>query len=251
MINEYKYVNGKVVAIDDKTGLKEYDYQDNIDELLKQENIIEYISDSIKSLNIVKTYHDEIKEVHESKKFYKNWPFIFDADYGSKIGIFYVLYVFCGFTIMSLNLGANLSSFIISTCRIIMQISLVALIPTIIYQYKKFIKDNDIKLFSIDIQIQELERELQKEKKKLIELQEDKTKTDEDIRGINSVNYIDNDKNETINNVKRKNEFYEYYRDNCSNIRKMMKNSNSNNIDNSIYDSEKKSNKSLSRRKIK
>ena len=38
MKEAYKYVAGKIAAYDDEQGIIEYDYQDNIEDVLKQEN---------------------------------------------------------------------------------------------------------------------------------------------------------------------------------------------------------------------
>ena len=45
MITEYKKVEDKVLAVDTEEGLKTYEYQDNIEEILKQENVIEELED--------------------------------------------------------------------------------------------------------------------------------------------------------------------------------------------------------------
>lgn len=47
MINNYDYEEGKIIALDDKKGTKEFEYQDNIDDIIATENVIEVLNNEI------------------------------------------------------------------------------------------------------------------------------------------------------------------------------------------------------------
>jgi len=56
MNNSYRYIDGKVAVVDDKQNINVYEYQDSIDELLKQENVVEEIQTTIEELKKKKKY---------------------------------------------------------------------------------------------------------------------------------------------------------------------------------------------------
>lgn len=68
MKNEYKFVNDKVIALDDELGLLEYDYHPEIEEILIQENVIEEIQRNITSAKYaLGVQNEDLKLKYEDK----------------------------------------------------------------------------------------------------------------------------------------------------------------------------------------
>lgn len=72
MKNEYRYNNGKIIALDDKLGQIEYEYHDEIDEELITENLIEQIQISLESAKYALGCQETIKK----EKYTKNKRYI-------------------------------------------------------------------------------------------------------------------------------------------------------------------------------
>lgn len=207
MITEYKYVNGKIVAIDDNVGLKEYEYQDNIDELLKQENIVEDIDNNLKRLYNLKKYLEK----------YKNNFIVFFADEGvvPSIAQFLVTMVMM---ILYTEVPALAGNIILKN---VILAWIFAMIPTTLFQFKKYKKANELRLINLDEQIKEFEEKLENEKQKLNELRENKRAENISKNTTNETLYIDNSKIENFSNIKNRKRLYEYYREYCFKIKRM------------------------------
>lgn len=210
MITEYKYVNGKVVAIDDNAGLKEYEYQDNIDELLKQENIIEDIDNNLKGLYFQKKCLEK----------YNNDFTVFFANEGFIPAIVYFLVTMGMFVLYT---GVPILSGNIILKNVILAWTL-AIIPATLFQFKKHRKANELRLINLDAQIKEFEENLENEKQKLNELRENKKTKNISENTTDVTLYIDNSKIETLLNTKNSKRLYEYYRENCLKIKRMSEN---------------------------
>lgn len=72
MNKEYIYVNGKVVIQDENGNKRLVDYNNNLDEILVQENLIENLEKNISKLELQKKCFEKIK----NKKRYIPWFFI-------------------------------------------------------------------------------------------------------------------------------------------------------------------------------
>lgn len=209
MITEYKQVNGKVVASDDSVGLKIYDYQDNIDEVLKQENIVEDIDYSLKKLYSEKDWRE---------KHTKGFLDYYFSD-GSLLNVIYGISI-----IAMLTLGSSVpvigESVIFKLAAIIYAFGVIP--ATNVFQYKKYKKANKLRLINLNEQIREFENKCIKELEKLSELRE--TKKQEDLsKNISSETiYINNGKIESISNIKNRKKIYEYYRGYCLKIKKFI-----------------------------
>lgn len=205
MITEYKCVNGKVVAYDDNKGLKEYEYQDNIDEVLKQENTIEYIDNSLKELYSEKSWHE---------KHTKGFLDYYFSD-GSLLNVIYGISIIAMLTLGSSVpvIGENL------LFKIAAITYALGVIPaTNVFQFKKYKKTNQLRLINLNEQIKEFESKLDMEKRKLMKLSKDQKTED-----LSKTLHINNSKIEKISNIKFRKKLYEYYRDNCLKIKQLNK----------------------------
>lgn len=204
MINEYQCVNGKIVALDDKKGLKVYDYQDNIDSLLKQENIIENISENIEQLKKEKENILEEKNVD-------GLSLITNPRYCGKAFICLIV----AFLIVFGDICFGTNSWLL---KIPALISALSFVPTFCNQYKKYMKDIDLKSLNIDLQLNELKEVLEEENQKLKQLKKDNTSS-KIIDNESSIS-IDNSKIDTISKIENRKKIYQFYRDNLIEIQK-------------------------------
>lgn len=201
MIDSYKYVNGgNIVAYDTSNGLIEYDYQDNIHELLEQENVVEELG------NIIKKLYNERNYLKDHKKDFHDM--FFNDKYKFPILFLFGLSVL----IVAIGSGYGINPLVFNILRGLLGISLFSLVLTIIHSQKNIKKDNEMKLLSLEQQITEFEKKFEVELKKLNKLRSD-TKAENYHKNItNVVVSIDNKKIKTISNITRKKQLYEFYR---------------------------------------
>lgn len=204
MKEEYKYIDSKVVAYDDKKGLQVYEYQDNIGELLNQENIIETINNILKELN------NEKKGIKIDSNSFRDM--LYTPQYGSNVRIMWSLAVL-------IVLFGMLVKTVAIPCAILGLISMISVIPTALYQHKKYKKDMLTKTENLEQQISEFEKILIIEECKLNNLKNNKEKTNEKNVNKESVE-IDNTRNKTINIIENKKRLYKYFRENLNQIKK-------------------------------
>jgi len=152
MIDGYKCRDGKVVVINydnnNNVNEEEREYQDNIEELLKAENIEEYL-DKLKD--------DYDKKIKESKKKYKS----------SSESIIIMICIVIMFTlIFGLSLSLSLTSFIplIVTFLGSSLASLLICIPSIrnMVRSRKEIRGSELSLEGINEEIQKNQRDLRR-----------------------------------------------------------------------------------------
>jgi len=215
----YKYVYGKICVIDDKEGLLEYDYQDNIDEVLKQENVIEELNNTISRLKDKREFIDSIKN-----NFY--YMFFYDEEYGF-VNILYLLMlafvIGMGGEFLTEMFGLEVNSIVFSIGSIV---SLVSMIPSTLINYKKFKNSNTLKLINIDEQLDEFEEKLGNEKQKLKELEKNKSVSNVDNIIKESKIYICNDTIKSLTELEKRKCLYSLYRENCLKIKRMIKKGN-------------------------
>lgn len=96
---------------------------------------------------------------------------------------------------------------------------LFSTVPTLILQNKKYKRDMKLKLINIEEEIKKFEEELEKDKKVLIDLKNNKNKNN--IEKISKKNIIiDNTKNDRLINIEKQKHLYETYREWCDKILK-------------------------------
>lgn len=212
MIDSYKYVNGKIVAYDEPNGIKEYDYQDNIHEILEQENVVEEIS------NITEQLYNERSYYRKHKKDFINM--FFSEKYGEKNWAFFLLAVVV--TVMSFAYVAEVgaSPLVFNILRSLSGISIFLLVPGLTHSYIKYKKDNEICLLNLEQQIREFEEKLKLEKEKLNKLKNDKITENYGKNITNAVVEINNKKIETISNITRRKQLYSFFREYLGNLKR-------------------------------
>lgn len=169
MKEEYIYKNGKIKTIDYNIIKKEltYDYQDNINEILKTENIIEFLK---KDKEIIKRDINNIKKQIKNNK--KNIESI--KNIWGFISILLTLFILKDITLFY-------TLFIINSCIFLTPILVFTDINRI---HKKILNGNCTEL-------EKIEKESKEYKEKLKELYENKTITETEIKKQeNKVNYI-------------------------------------------------------------
>lgn len=207
MIQEYKYINGKIAAYDATEGLKEYDYQDNIKELLEQENVVEEMD------KIIKELYDEKNYFIKHKKDFKNM--LFNEKYGVKAAILFFLGLLISiYAYGSLGnyalLSAVLPGFTLSSALML------------IYQNKKYKKDMLLGLSNVNEQIKEFEKIFEREKNKLNKMKN--KKTIENVKNLdNDIVKINNESIQTIKNIELRKRYYENLRENLHKTEKNKK----------------------------
>jgi len=205
MLTEFQRFDDKVVALDDKKGLVNYLYQDNIEEILKQQNVVEEIDNTINKLNNEKDYIEVNKSNFDLMLFHK--------DYGEKGLVFIFIAVIIAFIGYLLGLGWW-GKFI----RLVSIPVMLTAFPTIAFQYKKFKNDMELSLININEQIKEFTEKLAKEKDLLISLKNDMKANNNDIKCEKNV--IDNTKNNRLINIQKEKFLYETYRKWCYKFQK-------------------------------
>lgn len=199
MKNEYKKIGNKIVCYDDILGLEEYEYQDNINEVLKQKNIIETIDNNIKKLNIEKENILELKEDFTSTLLNKK----------NQISSIVILTIALLYTPLAL---------INNLLFIPIILFLISMIPIMAIGQKNYKKHLDSLIQNINDEIKELNERNILEKETLKSLCENKTS-----KYINTVNpesiFINNSINPTIKEIQRKKIIYQYFRHNCEYIK--------------------------------
>lgn len=217
----YKYENDKILVGDTKKKILEYEYRDNIDELLKQENIIEELSNTIVSLENKRKFIESIKDDFK-------YMVINDDNYGFTNILFLVMGAFCTVTLGMLpnRIGLEISPMIFKIGSVSF---LLSIIPTMCVQYKCFKRDNNLKIINMNQQIREFEDLLCNEKQKLLQLRRDKSvKREIDI--VESNMYIYNEEIDTLIALEERKKLYAFYRAYCGKIQKLNKNNQLNNM---------------------
>ena len=199
MITEFQKFDDKIIAFDNKKGLITYNYQDNIEEILKQKNVIEEIENTLNKLNNKKNYIDENKD---------NFILmLFTENYGLKALTFF----FCSCLLIPLALVVNLGWLELSL-RLIGLLSIITTFPALAYQYKKYKNDMELNLFNINEEIKKFEKRLENENSLLKTLTNNITnskKTD------NTKHIIDNSKNDKLLEIQKEKYLYDTYRKWC------------------------------------
>lgn len=203
MITEYKKIYDKIIAHDDKKGIIKFEYQDNINEILNQKNVVEELENMICGLKNKKDFIEKYKDNFNMM--------IFDENYGIKgIALIFLAFIIVLFAYM-LGVGVWGNFF-----RIVSIPVLLSAFPTIIFQYKKYKNDMELNLINVDEQIKEFEETLEKEKELLVTLKNNNSKNNKDIS--NTKHIIDNTKNNKLINIQKQKHLYETYRKWCSKI---------------------------------
>lgn len=220
MITEFQRFDDKIIAYDDKNGLINYNYQDNVEEILKQKNVIEKIENILIELNNKKSC------VNVNKNNFI--LMLFMEEYGMKAWAFYFCSVLIIFLASVISLG-----FIGNVIRLIALTGMLTTFPAIVYQYKKYKNDMELNLINIDEQIKEFEKKLEKEIDLLKTLMNNKTNNKEIDT---SKKVIDNAKNDKLLNIEKEKLLYETYRKWCYVFQKnkeykLLKNGKVNNED--------------------
>ena len=215
MNNSYRYIDGKVAVVDDKQNINVYEYQDSIDELLKQENVVEEMETTIESLKKRKNYLEETKFSLSDKIFVVNEDSSID-----------VLRLFIAATVIS---SFFLDAFSIINLFKIAAISFgTTLLPASIFKVKRFNKANKIRIANLEEQIDEFEEILEFENAKLDLLKDDKMNLKTNIDESTVIIY--NDKIDSLSRLRKRIELYNYYRMKCINIKKLLQNGKLNDI---------------------
>lgn len=218
MNNSYRYINGKVAVVDDKQNINVYEYQDCIDELLKQENVVEEMETTIESLKKRKNYLEETKFSLSDK--------IFIINEDSSIYALALLSCFIVATVIS--------SFFLDASSLINLFKIAAisfgttLLPASIFKVKRFNKANKIRIANLEEQIDEFEEILDFENAKLDLLKDDKMNLKKNID--ESTVIIDNDKIDSLSRLRKRIELYNYYRMKCIDIKKLLQSGKLNDI---------------------
>lgn len=211
MIEEYKYVNGKIIAMDDEEGLKEFDYQDNIDDVIKTKDEIEKIEFWLYQLKCEKTYLKTAKNVfYDTRGLVIPIVLLVFSTLLSVFGIGFIAGEFGSGTI-SQNFG--------KICALLSGLVFLSIGPSILYENNKYKKARLLKLANIEEQIKEFKKVLEKEQRKLKELVEDKTRNHENSMD-NKVVKINVDSLATIKKINNKRRLYEFFRENCDEIKR-------------------------------
>lgn len=203
MITEYKKVEDKVLAVDTEEGLKTYEYQDNIEEILKQENVIEELEDYLYQIENEK---DFIKKTKNSF----NWMLL-----GENYGVNAILLVLIASAVMGLGFCFEAHFHIF---RALTGILLFSSIPTLIVERKRYKRDMDLKSINIDEEIKKVQERLDKEKNILLTVKKDKNISN--IDRLSKKMIIDNNKNQKIIEIQKQKHLYEVYREWCKKIQK-------------------------------
>lgn len=205
MKEAYKYVAGKVIAYDDKEGMVEYDYQDNIEDLLKQENVVEQIKNDIEELKEKEKKFDKEKDsfVHLffSEGFFDRLLICVGAS---------GLSIFCNFLFLE---GFDpLPEIVNIFFRTVAGISLASGIPVSIKGYKNAKINMYAKVENVREQIKEFEEILRKSEELKANLEKNKTKViPEELIDKSSKN-IDNSNLSTISLIEKKKQLYSFFR---------------------------------------
>lgn len=165
MNKEYIYINGNVVVKDELGNQKPIEYSDNIDEILKKENIIEAIENR---LNVLRCSDNQFKKI--KFKDFIPWLLIILSSFFLIIPGYMILkshfeYIILSEKVISLIKGM----FLFSGCTFF-----ISIIHTIWYYVNfKITKSGN------DKELELLEKRLNIEKENLIKLKKDKTVTKE------------------------------------------------------------------------
>lgn len=198
MNTEYTYMDGKIYVMNSNGKVIEHKYHDRIDEILKQENIVEELENNI-------NYLKQEKERFEYKK--KDLLSLIFTN-GNYFNCFTVSFLICVISSFAeiytvTEFGKNIISIILHFTGLI---SGIALIPTALIQIRKNKKLFNKNLNITKQQIDEFELELEAEKEKLTVLNNSKTNNN---TKKNIAVEIDNNENKTIQEIRRKIQFYE------------------------------------------
>lgn len=189
MNKSYTYLDGKVIVIDDNNHQVLKEYQDNIDEILKEENIVERMKNEIKFLN---NKYDNLKNIKNKKFFPYFTPFM--------IGTVY-LFSFIFFNLMGhsdkivesifgeMQMDTLMTNFIV--CYM--------LIPTIgidLLGFKNF-KDKKKEFCATESKLEFLNKQIKEEEKKLSILKENKSREKEN-KEFRNVAISDKEKLQTL-----------------------------------------------------
>ena len=211
MKEAYKYVAGKIAAYDDEQGIIEYDYQDNIEDVLKQENVVEQISNDIEDLK-------EKEKCYEVKK-ESLISLFFTEGFGDNLLMCVGTSALIMFGNFFISRGFNpLPETVDIFFKSLAGIALASSVPIGIKGYKKAKMTMEAKLENIREQIAEFEEILKKAEAKKIAIKNNKTAIMPELLIDKSNKNIDNSKIEVISSIEKKKQLYNYFRTYISRI---------------------------------
>lgn len=171
MKDYFTYHEGKILAHDDKKGIQEYKYQDNIENILLLENEIEKITDKIDDIYKDIAFNQEILDANES-------PI---KSISGKIGTSLIVSLILG-TIISFNILPIYSNFSLLNSLIVyssffgLSLSMIFGIEILVEKSMKKYKD---KIKDDNIEIKSLMSTLNKKQEHLLELKKESKKDNE------------------------------------------------------------------------
>lgn len=169
MNKEYVYTDGKVTIIDEKGEKRQIEYSDNIDEVLIKENVIEQMEKQINELeNKSKQY-----EKSKSNKLFCLVPLL-GTIIASLIGPLLTVSMLTGRSLTSLILDSVYSSYILSLTTMVFPFGLFIGTTLSIAGYIQY-RNGQKEAQGINSELDYLKVQLEKEKKALIVLENDKS----------------------------------------------------------------------------
>lgn len=165
MNKNYIINDGKVIVIDEDGNNKIVEYTDNINEVLAQENLVEYIENEIQKYEYNKKEHERLKK--EFPKYFK------------KHDVYIPKFIITGI-LLHLIMGiiggiGNIENFLMPLLGSLVLTESFVCIPFEGIMYSKY-KDGTRKTLMKEIEYEELKKTLVKEKEKLEELRTVKEK---------------------------------------------------------------------------
>lgn len=206
MKESFKLVDGKIVAYDNNAGIMEYEYQDNIEEVLNQENVVEQLSNDIEELKI------EENNIEKHKNSFRH--LFFSEGFGDHVICCVMASALIMYIDMVFQFGVTPGMEVIDIiCRAVSGVTLLSSVPLGIHKYKKTKLGMKAKSENIKIQIKEFEEILEKELEKLITLKQTKTKSIPESKIGKDSKDIDNSKIEVISDITKKKQLYKFFRE--------------------------------------
>lgn len=167
MNKNYIISDGKVIVIDEDGNNKIVEYTDNINEVLAQENLVEYIENEIQKYEDNKKQHERLKK--EFPKYFKKHDVYIPKFVITGILLNLIMGIICG-------IGAgNIESILMPILGSLVLTEAFVCIPFEGTMYSKY-KDGTRKTLMKEIEYEELKKTLVKEKEKLEELRSVKEK---------------------------------------------------------------------------
>jgi len=169
MNKEYILKNGEALIIDDDVLINQINHYDNLDEVLKKENLIEYMEEKISDLNYEK---EKVQYTLKTHKHERKWLF-----YMFLLGPMMFFTIFNCFDLKTFGTIFNaLKNGIMAGVFFAPSMALVA---TLLNLYQKFSDKNLINDYNgKQAEIKFLNKEIEKTRKEINELKKDLTSTD-------------------------------------------------------------------------